>query len=501
MLESFIANCLRLYKLSLRLGSNLPISERRPGDDTAILAAMGFVHLFKRGQKSALLRSAVVLEILLQHSKHNYDAILMIVRIYIYLGAVTQAVEHYLKLDIKHIQHQTVSWVLFTRISSIHPHTGSSRFYKSGREPFNPSKMLQAALAWAIRNEEQLRSGSTKYLDHDAYYNLIDHLKLVKASENSITKYMLIIELQRIKRLRHSDDIEDYHPILESMTADIEDLRDRKAFPDCEPNGQARFEEYLRQGPMPGPQWLAAQLAPVILIGGLKGTLRSTASRREVIHTLEEKHTEVADVPDLTFEESEMKYLGQNLVVLLACLLSSTLPEHEEESARICSALLDRFDNSQRSMCQMVETSLDNKQSREFNITPQLGIPDFHYFHGTFMLLDQCAILMDTMNLMIPLNKDAQCLSDAYFKSRLAGFREASKRLNEALSREARELQKLLQGRQAFDALVTVCLGEPTDELGLVMRSLVDKPWMEHLARVLLESWQEGLDGIMRTKI
>ena len=200
LLEAFIGNCLRLYRISRPIGSSLPVSERRPGDDAAILAAMGCVHLYKNGQKAALLRCAIILEILLSDSKHNYDALLIIIRVYFYLGAIPRALEFYGRLDIKHMQYQTLSWIIFSRMSTIHPHPIMDKANASIIK-FDPASAIDKTVRWILKNEKQMKSGVSLFLDNGGYVNLLDHLKTLSKLEASSYKCTLICELSRMSRL------------------------------------------------------------------------------------------------------------------------------------------------------------------------------------------------------------------------------------------------------------------------------------------------------------
>ena len=206
LLQAFISNCLRLYRISLTVGSSLPVSERRPGDEAAILAAIGCIHLLDNGYTESILRCVAILELLLSYSKHNYTALLMIVRVYLYLGAGSKAAEHYARLDIKHIQHQTISWTMFTRISTIHPHFSVGKA-GSGQTPWDPATSLGNALKWINKSQVQMRSGISKFLDNESFVNLLDHIPYMEKLEASLSKYSLICELLRISRF--TDKMED----------------------------------------------------------------------------------------------------------------------------------------------------------------------------------------------------------------------------------------------------------------------------------------------------
>ena len=203
LLKLFIAVCLHLYKGSVPLSRGLPVSERQAGDDAAILAAMGCIHLFNVGDERSLVRAAAILEILLSNSPHNYDAQLMIIRVYFYLGLGVQAISHYARLDIKHLQYLTNSWVLFTRISTIHPHPFpviSSRNINLT----SPSTMLKNALSWGHRHNKQVEAGIDRFFEYGSLVELLQHLEYQKTTEVApLVKVLMMAEAKRIARLGH----------------------------------------------------------------------------------------------------------------------------------------------------------------------------------------------------------------------------------------------------------------------------------------------------------
>lgn len=211
LLKAFIATCLRLYNISRPLGRDVPISERRPGDDAAILAAAACIRLFDHGETRAILRCAAILELLLQDSTHNYDAQLMAIRVYIYLGLTMHAVMHYSKLDIKNIQFLTNSWILLTRISTIHPHACPVPLVGGIPGVVNLAQLLKKAIKWGERNNAQVVGGISRFLELDSLSSLLQHLEYYKRTElTPLVRYSMICEIHRIIRLGHGQ-WEDLH--------------------------------------------------------------------------------------------------------------------------------------------------------------------------------------------------------------------------------------------------------------------------------------------------
>lgn len=66
------------------------------------------------GEESAVWQCLTLLEEGLSHSPSNAQFKLLLIRIYCRLGAFEPVAELYSSLDAKHIQHDTIGWVVFT---------------------------------------------------------------------------------------------------------------------------------------------------------------------------------------------------------------------------------------------------------------------------------------------------------------------------------------------------------------------------------------------------
>ena len=208
LLQGFICSCLRLYNLSLKYHLNLPVSDRLPGDDAALLAAMGLIRLYKTRQiypehNNALLRSILVLEHLLLRSKHNYDALLILVRLYMFLGAGSLAMERYSRLSIKNLQHATISWVLYTHISTICPHPVTiNRADGGGQTTIDPVSDMVQALNWHKSASDLCQKSVVSMQENGQWSMSLDALSTSSHVESGFSKLLLLAETKRIARFR-----------------------------------------------------------------------------------------------------------------------------------------------------------------------------------------------------------------------------------------------------------------------------------------------------------
>lgn len=212
LLRAFVKNCLRLFRVSLSIGITVPVSERRPGDDAAMLAVMALVKLNELGDCNVVFQCIAILEFLLADSKHNYDALLILIRLYMKLGAGSLAIQRHSRLSIKNIQHATISWILYTRISTIHPFAPTTT--SPNQTPIDSPKCLGLAIDWHQSAEDLSRANINRMLDNGQYSMLFDALEVDRCLKSGFAKFMFVAESHRIGRFTNFSAIKDYSSVL-----------------------------------------------------------------------------------------------------------------------------------------------------------------------------------------------------------------------------------------------------------------------------------------------
>ncbi|KAI8921305.1 N-acetyltransferase B complex non catalytic subunit-domain-containing protein [Powellomyces hirtus] len=103
------------YQRTMPLGEKFDERELQPGDDYILLGAHSLLDLYgeDRGQRQLLGDAALILEYGSARSKFNYQIKLLLIRVYFELGAHKRLLEVATTMDIKQIQHDTLSY-LFT---------------------------------------------------------------------------------------------------------------------------------------------------------------------------------------------------------------------------------------------------------------------------------------------------------------------------------------------------------------------------------------------------
>jgi N-terminal acetyltransferase B complex non-catalytic subunit len=123
------------YLEGLKLGANLPSTELQDADDLVILIGNVLVNLWKlTSDENYLLKAVTLLEFALTKSKQSFQARLILIRLYrllgkdirhstclsegLCLGTPSLALEHYRAMNVKQIQHETLSHFILSRAST-----------------------------------------------------------------------------------------------------------------------------------------------------------------------------------------------------------------------------------------------------------------------------------------------------------------------------------------------------------------------------------------------
>jgi N-terminal acetyltransferase B complex non-catalytic subunit len=214
-LKVLVQNCLHSYKIALdddgKITNTLLTTDRHPADDLCVLSAMCLVKLSLLDSKSPeevlrtpragfLLQATALLEFAWTHSKSNFQISLILVRLYSYLGCGSLAARAYQRLALKQIQVDTLSYTLFDRISTFHPHPFSHSpdgltQYPSPLEQLSKHHKFYEGAIGQINNNVWL---SFKY---GSYNSIFEIREVAERLSQSLSSIMSLIEIRRTSRL------------------------------------------------------------------------------------------------------------------------------------------------------------------------------------------------------------------------------------------------------------------------------------------------------------
>lgn len=160
----------------------------------------------------ALIRATVILEHLILKSPHNYEALLLLTRIYLLLGAGSLALKSFSKLAVKQTQYETVAHNLFTRLSTIHPHAAPP-FDDSESKDVDPQIALRKALLFYRGSETSIPHARKTGLEYGSYVNVEQSIGFEKSLQNSVCKKMWALEVRRMQRLVGGPSADQYDHI------------------------------------------------------------------------------------------------------------------------------------------------------------------------------------------------------------------------------------------------------------------------------------------------
>ncbi|KAJ6262388.1 hypothetical protein Dda_3196 [Drechslerella dactyloides] len=215
-LNDFIQECFAAYDVSLKVDIDLLVTDMRIGDELLLLVAKGLMCIYASQTHDTLpLRIAIiVLEHLLSKSKHNFTALLLLVRLYSIIGAISCATVEYQRLSIKQIQNDSLSHHILTRLSTLLPFANSAAakllhptdMADVGLHvPANPTDSLEMydislrLYKNANRTNPEMISLAFK---NDAYGQIKDMVLFEKRVSTSISACHFEIERRRVLRFR-----------------------------------------------------------------------------------------------------------------------------------------------------------------------------------------------------------------------------------------------------------------------------------------------------------
>ncbi|KGO76085.1 N-acetyltransferase B complex, non-catalytic subunit [Penicillium italicum] len=511
IIETLVRNCLYFYDAFTLLAKtqdskneNQPdiasAMESRPTDDFCIIAAIALLQPSPAGQASgkisntALIRAAGILERLLIDSPHNYEAILMLIRIYLLLGAGSIALRWFGKLSLKQMQYESVAHNLFTRFATVHPHPAPP--IEGGEyKDFDAQVGFIAALDFYRNVNFTIKNSLIKGLDDGTYVNLDDSIELQKRLRDSICRRMWALDLRRMQRIRKGNHLALHEDIAQS-TSPAQDQRKYDAFMNLERCDQPPFEHRLRAGPIPGENWLASAR----LTDRLFSVLETIGSQKPVVLKLELPQIEKLSLSQTDDDHTDAEREAAKIHVELLKVALFMAGSKAHTSTEIEAALREVEDwlKAKRDDLALEDTkksSLITRTTIEFTAGIP-GAPTWEYFHAIWTLVETLKALWNIFDL-----DSRKAVKTAKLPA------EQMKRLNtlvrevfEDVRSNTRSLKQGLAESATLSTLIDmVKRGDATDEyekpLQDVLEKLMDESALELFCGELRESWEEALDG------
>jgi len=214
-LKSLAADSIRAYKAAIddegRITKTLIITDTHPADDFCVIAVMCLMKLsmmdeepvsepLSKSKTTYIIQAILLLEYCWTRSKPNFQLSFVLIRLYNYLGCGSLAMRAYQRLSLKQVQLDTLSYTLFDRISSQHPH-------KFGHVPDGSS--ASKTIIEHFQKQQKVYRNSRGQITKNMWtsfqksnYNSIFEMKEVSDTlSHTLSAAMSVIESRKITRV------------------------------------------------------------------------------------------------------------------------------------------------------------------------------------------------------------------------------------------------------------------------------------------------------------
>ncbi|KAF8863346.1 hypothetical protein BDZ45DRAFT_583867 [Acephala macrosclerotiorum] len=265
-LEKLAEESINSYRTAVnddsQIMESLLTTDRHPADDLCVLAVMCLIKIgcidtssaaepLNKPRATYLFQATVLLESTWSRSKSNFQLSQMLIRLYSYFGCGSLAMRAFQRLFLKQIQLDTLSYTMFDRISTLHPHPISD-------SPDGPSKTR--TLIEQLQKQQKLYKTSREHINkntwlsfkHGSYNAVFEFREVTQKLSHSLSAVMSIIESNKIHRFTTNTvpatAVSRMHDLIQTA---LSDNNDYETFPTYESSLSPTFEELSRF--IPGP--------------------------------------------------------------------------------------------------------------------------------------------------------------------------------------------------------------------------------------------------------
>ncbi|KAL8655697.1 MAG: hypothetical protein Q9210_000719 [Variospora velana] len=492
-IENFVIECINLYHVAVLSYPDAEDAEGRterlPGDDGGLLAAMGLIRLHALGNRpEALLQAVSLLQHLVHESPFNYEALVTLTALYTKLGAGWLAAEHFSRLSIKNIQYPAVSWLLSTRISSIYPHTPQTG-YKDPTEKASadPVQHLEQALDYHVHLAESDPQEIVDFLEAGQYASLVHAMGNSAYNQLGFTKYMLQVELARIERLAGVGRNLDYRRLAGTSSR----MRSRKMKANTH-DAQILYLVFRSRTvtgvqsrigrprtPRRSKRWFFQENGPLIIAS----------------NDLKESSTPAEDVQiDLTRDFDWISMIYENKV------------GDAEPRNRNAETVADKFNKMrdwQRHANHVMSTMIQKDGCHLKTITGDTRVPDWEFFHEVYLGLDNCRLVEKTMDVIFAGNRKFRIVEHGFAEFLTEAVRTLCSEYRGIVHAAALQLRESLSHKKHRRSLVYSVVSrkedrEDKDTIAHWLRRLfTDEQHVQKTLARLTAAWRDALTNIV----
>lgn len=483
---------------------NLQLTDRHPADDLCVMAAMCLIKLSMAKSHEVpeipyLIQAAIMLDYGTTHSNSNFQIRLLLTRLLQYLGLGAMAMSEYMELSLKQIQLDTLSFILFDRISSFHPHPFTpleedSQPYKSPRETIKKQQKLYRTSRGHIGKNIWLSFKNGSYNSIFELKEVSDTLSRTIAAATSVVetrKIARLLELNSKEPLDEGYDIIPKNP--ETLEGPFTDMNDYDTFPNFECTKGPRFEEIFRVFPSPSDYQVRVNLTTEKLIQLISPhpSIESTKSSTKAALLSFLSSATITPKPAINYQNlltrpedlARIASESMTLLILDACN-KERWPEIKFQSR------LDTYNND---LISSLECLIENLEGNKILVPPLAST-----FHALYTSYD---IAKTTLSFSTFLAKQGKEAHESQVEASKKVW-EVARKLMTVVAEKVTIVKKGMDEGGWIDKVLEDVLGPDNEEsvIGKV-RDLMDDAVLEVWAGNVVEAWRESVVGLGFLKV
>ncbi|KAL8944576.1 MAG: hypothetical protein Q9216_000379 [Gyalolechia sp. 2 TL-2023] len=523
-MEKFVVQCVKTYILAVSsypVGENAkPPTERLPGDDAGLLAAITLIRWGLLGnRRNALLQATTILQHLTQKSPFNYEALVTLTVLYTKIGAGWLAAECYSRLSIKNIQFPTLSWLLCTRISTLHPHPPHINFKtQSEKVDADPTHHLSRALEYHLHLRETDQQEIDDFLEAGQYASLLQAMGNSVYNQLGFTKHMLLIEWARMERFSGIQSKLDFRSLpgeslqIKSLWAttmltvptdrlprEAIDNRDRSTIPHWEAPDVVSLEEMLLPGKWPSQKWLSGQLL-IALVSEATTKTNTFFDRNDVLRSLMASNDLKESSTPVEHRQVDLARESDSLIRIYEEIESDAKSKTHHASAVVQG--LGNIRQWQEEANNIIATMSLGGGRHLWKITESANAPDWEFFHTAYIGLDSCRLIERTIDFVEAQNRKVRLIEPDHVSEQIRKIRKLCDEYRIALNSASFELSEALSDKGHQEELLYTVIArqadtEDTDPIAYWLRHLfIDEQYVRGILARLQLAWREALANI-----
>ncbi|RKF64168.1 Phagocyte signaling-impaired protein [Erysiphe neolycopersici] len=488
-----------LYKTAIKssdhITKNLLKTDRHPIDDMALLASMCIVKislLEKRNENeflnnnefSQILQAALILEFALKYSKHNFQILLLLLRLYSYLGCGSLAMRIYQRLAIKQVQLDTLSYTFFDRISTFHPHPFEN-FPGGVTDLRSPAEHLRKQQKFYEEVNGQISSNIRSSFHYGSYNSIFEMKEVSDRLKHSISAVSGLVEIRKISRILAPSNYLDalpksYEDLPLLSTPKLSDNNDYLTFPSFENSRGQSFLDICNFLPPP----TIDRIKSLVLRDNMRQILLMTNDTNSAKYALGRKWLERYYIQADT---NTVKAVGMTrceaiahdvchslaLITFISCENACWQEEDFEKCLERYNADVLNAIETQRTMVHMLKSSATPSQST------------LHVLYTAH----------EVGSLCLAFHKHILSIENSTHKFQVKNnekFLEVTASLLDEVEQKTHTIKKSLNEGGWIDRVLNVINDD--------VRETVDEGFIEEWAGLVVESWKESATGFCHLK-